>query len=152
MPLDGGHLLGDARMKKVTFKVKTRVVLLSESYLTKWDQYENYIVAGEVLSVDAEDNLTVKWDDDCYRKNTVHKSSELILEKEANIILSKLEEEFEVWANPIRIKIKEAAKSLEEANELAILNKKELVKLHSIVSPLIYALNNIGWETSSFSC
>jgi hypothetical protein len=80
------------------------------------------------------------------------KKDELITEVEADKILSKLEREYEVWAGPIRKKDGKAAKLLQEVGELADEQNRELIEMHDVVGPLIHAMDELGWRTSSLSC
>jgi hypothetical protein len=134
-----------------TFKKDDRVVLVARSNLEEWNEYEDDTTRGVVTSVDAEGKISCKWDDSWHKPST-HTADELITEAEANKILAKLEKEFEVWAGPIRKKMEQAAKLLTEASELAAKQNKDLVEMHELVGPLIGAMDDIGWRTSSLSC
>jgi hypothetical protein len=137
-----------------TFEKGARVVLVAESNLTTHNEYEDDdCTRGVVKSVDKDGKLTVKWDSSWRTTNpSKHDASELMAEEEANKILDKLEAEYEVWAGPIREKIKEAAKLLAEADKLANKQKRDLTEMHEIVGPLIGAMDDVGWRTSSLSC
>jgi hypothetical protein len=138
-------------MKK--FEVGQRVVWVSRSSLKEWNEYEDDTTRGAVKSIDEDGKLSVKWDDSWVTPNPgKHDASELISEVEANKILSKLEKEFEAWAGPIREKMEETAKCLKEAGKLAAKQKKDLAEMHELTSPLISAMDDIGWRTSSLSC
>lgn len=141
-------------MKKKTFEVGARVVLVERSNLDTHNEYEDDdTTRGVVKSVDAEGKLTCKWDNSWITPNpSKHTASELMAEAEANKILEKLEAEYEVWAGPIRKKIEESAKLLAEAGELAAKKDRDLSEMHEIVGPLISAMDDIGWRTSSLSC
>lgn len=141
-------------MKKKTFKVGDRVLLLERSDLETYNEYEDDDTCrGEVLSVSEEGKLKCKWDQVWGQPNpSEHTAEELISEKEADKILSNLEKEYEAWAGPIRKKMEEAAKLLEQAGKMADKQGRELAEMHDIVSPLISAMDDLGWRTSSLSC
>jgi hypothetical protein len=136
-----------------TFEVGTRVVLVEASNLDTYNVDEDDTTRGVVKSIDEAGKLLVKWDDS-WRKPNPEKvlADALITEAEADQILSKLEEEYEVWAAPIRAKIEESAKLLKEAGKLADKQNQDLAELHDLVGPLISAMRSVGWRTSSLSC
>lgn len=139
-------------MKK--YKKDDRVVLFETSNLETHNEYEDDdTTRGVVLSVDNKGRVFVKWDGPYRTPNpSYHMPSELILEAKADQILSKLEDEYEVWAAPIRKKIEKAAKLLLEANEMAGEQGRELVEMENLNSALIDAMDKAGWQTSSFGC
>lgn len=150
MLLDGEPHLSGADMK--TFSVGDRVVWVKYSNLKTWDEYED-TTRGTVKTVDTEGRLSVKWDDKWHNEKPVKLSPDaLISEEEANQIRSKLEAEYEVWAGPIREKMQQAGQLLAEAGELAAKQKKDLAEMHEIISPLLEAMDDLGWSTSSLSC
>lgn len=135
------------------FEVGQRVVLVAASDLDKYNEYEDDCTRGLVKSVEKDGKFLVKWDASWHQPNPdKHNASELMLETEANKILSKLEAEYEAWAGPIREKMEQAAKLLEEAGKLATKQKRDLSEMYEITSPLIGAMESIGWRTSSLSC
>lgn len=140
-------------MKK-TFEVGARVVWVDRSNLDTHNEYEDDdCTRGVVKSIDKDGKLTCKWDGSWTTPNpSKHDASELMAEEEANKILSKLEKEYEAWAGPIRKKIEAAAKLLSEAGELAAEQERDLSEMHEVVGPLISAMDDIGWRTSSLSC
>lgn len=139
-------------MKK-TFEVGTRVVWLERSDLKTHNEYEDDVTRGEVKSIGEDGKYSVKWDDSWVTPNLgKHDASELINEDEADKILSKLEKEFEEWAGPIREKMEAAATLLEEAAKMASKKKRDLTEMHELTAPLINAMDDIGWRTSSLSC
>lgn len=145
----GIHLHGDAKMK--TFEVGQRVVLISGSNLDTHEEYED-MTRGLVKSIDKEGSLTVKWDPNWRKLNpSTHVARELMAEDEANKILSKLEEEYNIWAVPVKEKIKQAANLLIEADALAALQNTNIIDMDA-VNPLLSAMEDIGWSTSSLGC
>ena len=137
-----------------TFQVNDRVVWVERSNLKSHNEYEDDDCTRGVVKAVGEGGLvTVKWDSKWMepRTQSIH-SNKLISEAEANQILSKLEAEYEAWAGPIKAKIKEAAKLLDEAGDLADDQNRNLAEMHEVVGPLIRSMDNLGWRTSSLSC
>lgn len=135
------------------FKVGDRVVDKVESDL-EYHQ-DKYVIRGTILSFKENDPNTVKvnWDQYWVSPNPSNISiDKLILEEEADQLLSKLEAEYEIWAAPIRVKMKEAGQLILEANALALKEKKSLVDLHELSAGLTNAMDEVGWSTSSLSC
>lgn len=142
-------------MSEKTFEVGQRVVWTEKSDLTTHDEYEdgNDLARGEVKSINKDGTFSVKLDGTWHKPNPVKLiASALITEVEAEEILSKLEAEFEVWAGPIRKKLKQAGKLLKEAGELADKQGRDLTEMWDITGPLISAMDEIGWRTSSLTC
>lgn len=138
-------------MKK--FEVGERVVHVKDSSLEKWNEYEDDTTRGVVKKIHESGKLLIKWDDAWRNKeHTEAMPDELISEVEANKILAKLEVEYEVWASPIRKKVEESAKLLAEAGKLAAKQKRDLAEMHDLVAPLLGAMDEMGWRTSSLSC
>lgn len=138
-----------------TFNVGDRVVWVERSNLETHNEYEDDdVTRGVIKAVEAKGKVRVKWDyvwDGSPNPSSIA-TSKLMLESEANEILSKLEAEYEAYAGPIRKKIEKAAKLLEEANELAAAQDRDLTEWSDVVDPLIGAMDTIGWRTSSLSC
>lgn len=136
-----------------TYSVGDRVVLPKRSNLETWNEYEDDVTRGEVKAIPEEGKFTVKWDSSWIKPNPgTYNANELMPEAEANEILARLESEYEAWAGPIREKMKQAGQLLKEAGELADAQKKSLTEMHDIMSPLLGAMDSLGWSTSSLSC
>lgn len=136
------------------FEVGDRVVWEKYSNLTEWndDEYDD-TTRGTVKKIHETGKLLVKWDDKWKTPNPSEvMPKELITEVEANEIRAKLEAEYKVWADPIKEKMEQVGKLLLEADTLATKQKKDLIEMHAIVSPLISAMSEVGWSTSSLSC
>ena len=138
----------------MTFNIGDRVVWINRSDLDAHNEYEDDpCTRGEVKAVDSDGKIQVKWDDNWVQPRvSTLSANELMPESEANDILSKLEDEYEAYTSPIRTKLEQAAKLLEEANELAKEHDRELAEWHDVTDPLLGAMGNIGWRTSSLSC
>lgn len=137
-----------------TFEVGARVVWIARSNLKTHNEYEDDdCTRGVVKSIGEDGKLTCKWDSRWTEPNpSKHNARELMAEDEADAILSKLEAEYEAWAGPIREKMKQAAELLAEADRLATKQKRNLTEMHEVVGPLIRAMDDVGWQTSSLSC
>ena len=137
-------------MKK--FKVGQRVVLRN-SALEEYNDDGSYTQEGIVQEIHKSGKCLVKWDKGWEKGNTAGvEPDDLVSEEEAEKILDTLEKEYDAWANPIKNKMKQAAKLLQEADELAAKQDKNLTDMHNIVIPLLEAMENLGWSTSSLSC
>jgi hypothetical protein len=149
--LAGTLLHGDVKMNK--FEVGQRVVLVSDSNLKEWNVYVDDTTRGVIETINSVNNYSIKWDSKWHTPNpSNHNASELITETEANEIRSQLEKEYEIWAGPIRNKMEQAAKCLEEAEELASKQNKNLAEMHELTYPIVKSMDQIGWITSSLSC
>lgn len=137
-----------------TFKVGDRVVWVERSNLETHCEYEDDdCTRGVIKGIVEPGKYSVKWDSSWTKPNpSTLAANELMLESEANTILESLQAEYEKYAAPIRAKVKEAAKLLEEANTLAAKQARELTEWHDVVEPLLGAMDDIGWRTSSLSC
>lgn len=139
------------------FEVGSRVVDTTRSNLKTHDEYEDGgdVTRGAVVSLidAASDKVKVKWDSQWIEPRTSTIAiKNLMSEKKANQILSKLEAEYESWAGPIREKLKAAGELLREAAQLAQAKKRDLTEMHDLVGELTEAMDDIGWRTSSLSC
>ena len=117
-------------MKK--FKVGQRVVLRN-SALEEYNDDGSYTQEGIVQEIHKSGKCLVKWD----KGNTAGvEPDDLVSEEEAEKILDTLEKEYDAWANPIKNKMKQAAKLLQEADELAAKQDKNLTDMHNIILDL----------------
>ena len=137
----------------MTFKVNDRVVKNDRALKNHCEYEGDDDTSRGVVKEIKGDKYLVKWDPEwSYPNPSEVYAKDLVSEEEAEQILAKLEAEYEVWAGPIREKIEEAAKLLSEAGKLAEKQKRDLAEMHEIVSPLLGAMDDIGWRTSSLSC
>lgn len=81
--------------------------------------------------------VTVKWDDG---------SQEDIYDE------SLIPEDLSDLYGDIISKFEQAGNLIKEANDLASKEKLDLFQLSNIADPLMSALENVGWSTSSMSC
>ena len=137
------------------FEVGQRVVDKKHSDLKHYNEYEDDVTRGVVVSLceDEPHKIRVKWDESYKKPNPENILIEqLIREEEADKILSVLEAEFKVWADPVAEKLKEAGKLIKEADALATKNGRELTEMYDVLGELTSAMEEIGWRTSSLSC
>lgn len=145
-----------------TFKVGDRV---SEATSQSYDDYESIRVplrwdpdsdpnVGVVQAILPDGRVFVKWDSEWANRNSRPvEASELMLEADAVALLAQLEVEFNVAEAEIKIKIKEVAKGIREANALAEKTGRTLSDMHGLVRGELYgAMDDAGWRTSSFGC
>ncbi len=140
------------------FKIDDRVAFIADNMTKKGNLYFNEHEAtpfGVVTSVDPDkDKVTVKWDKKHSYMNQYHKTTDsknLMLEAECLPELSKLEAEFRVFEREIYTRLDQAGKLLLEADKLANSKGKDLAEMEA-VHPLIKAMEDIGWSTSSLHC
>lgn len=117
------------------------------------DEYADYILTGTVLDKKPTQQgfVVVEWDD----SDSNHEGEEevdpelLVLESDKD----QLDIEFEVAQKAIEEKMKEAALLVEEAGQMANqAHARSLESLYEACSPLINAMDNNGWRSSSWGC
>lgn len=116
--------------------------------------YEDDRSFGKIISFnEATSKFKVQWESSWRASHPSELSAErLMTEEEANTLYDKLEGEFNAFANIIEDKMKEAGKLLVEASELADKNGHNLHELYDQVHPLMKAMREVGWSTSSLTC
>jgi len=134
------------------FKVGQRVI--SKDSVNLFEEYEeDQAIRGVVESLGEGDKVSIKWDRKFMSPNPeILSVKELLTEVEGDAKLSTLEADYESWAGPIREKLKAAADLILEAVSLSNKKKRDLVEMHELVSPLIHAMDTVGWRTSSLNC
>lgn len=116
-----------------------------------YDEYDDTTLVGVIRSKPASEGCVwVKWiDGDFANEEEEVEISLLTLESERESI----EKEFSALSKEIQGKMKEAAKLVKEANALAKkAHAKSLADMYDAVSPLINAMDNSGWRSSSWGC
>jgi hypothetical protein len=76
----------------------------------------------------------------------------LLSEADAKAKFSELEKEYEVVAEQVRAKLKEAGSLIKDANKLAKKLGTELAEMYDATDPLENAMDACGWRTSSLHC
>lgn len=114
-------------------------------------------IAGPVTQhPSAGEVVVVEWSSGLMQKVTIRS---LLTEPEADVKTSQmaeeafsLEQEWQQKASTIGDKMKIAAKLIKEADQLAHKSGHELMYLYDEVHPLMKALSDAGWSTSSMIC
>jgi hypothetical protein len=111
---------------------------------------------GKVVGFGASEIVLVEWPG-----GTISKASmrNLLTEQEADIkeakLLAKeaeLNREFNEASKQIKDKLTTASNLIIEASKLAAKNHTDLQSMYDECRPLMQALDNAGWSTSSMSC
>jgi uncharacterized protein YwqG len=147
-------------MKKSDLKPGTQVLASvdSDEYdgggIVKFyfDEYDDYTLTGVVMDKDASPNhVWVKWDESDFSEYDEEEVEVelLTLASERNSI----EADFKAATKEVKQKMKDAAKLIKEANSIALdAHAKSLADMYDAVSPLIDAMDNAGWRSSSWGC
>lgn len=106
------------------------------------------IVASDVLP---DGTVMVKWDS-AYKGHTAVNPSQLLPEAEANEKWSKLEADFDRVTVEVKAKLSEAGKLIAAADQFATDNGFDIQKLWKATGVLEKAMENAGWNTSSWHC
>lgn len=148
-------------MKKSDLKPGTKVLLSmsNEEYSNEdvvkyyYDEYDDNTLVATILDRPAEaGKVWITWEEN----NTYSEGEEA--EVNINILTlesdrSKIEQEFKNFSKGIKAKIKEAAKLVLEANKMAKeAHASSLADMYDAVAPLINAMDNSGWRSSSWGC
>ncbi len=108
---------------------------------------------GEVTDISAKGKITVKWDGSYGRTETLE-AEDLMTEEAGKARYSELEAEFSVIEKQVAAKVKEIAQGIREANALSKKVGKPLAQMgyEIIYRDLYKAMDDAGWNTSSFGC
>lgn len=116
----------------------------------KYDPDGDGLCLGEVTDVSAKGKITVQWD---HGASYTGVASEFLPEDEIKAKWSKLEAEFKEVESQVKIKVKEIAKGILEANKLAKKTGRNLADMYDVVYGDLYkAMDEAGWRTSFFGC
>jgi hypothetical protein len=138
------------------FAIGDRVSEVVTSRKNSWNRK-----VGKVLSEipNDPDTYLVELDLDPYYKArgkapTIkrYEANDLMSEAEAKDALDALENDFNKLQDDLKLKLAEAVKIIEEANKIAEDNGESLAEMHEATDPLLNAMDNAGWRTSSLSC
>lgn len=105
---------------------------------------------GTVVGFNKPNKIIVEWDEDKILKSV--DESTLRSKAEIDKSWSSLEEEFFAVSEKIKGKMKEAAKLLTEAHALSKKTGQDLAGMYDAIGPLLNAMDDCGWRTSSFNC
>jgi hypothetical protein len=129
--------------KNKIFPIGSKVAAISRSY-------KDDLQIGTVIGY--WQNLTiVEWDNGKIIKLN---NNSLVSAQEAQQKKSQFEEEFQAYQDELNDKINQATKLIKEANQLARKNGLDLshFDLSNISEKLIDAIEECGWNTSSWQC
>jgi hypothetical protein len=112
---------------------------------------ENYMITGTVTDAKTDrKQVFVAWDDHEYEIEDGPVDVELLtLESDQD----RIEKEFEEVFEKVKEKMRQAAELISEAHEIALEgHAKDLASMYGAVSPLVNAMDNSGWRSSSWGC
>lgn len=153
-------------MKKSDAKPGTKVLA---SYSSAYEEYSDGEIIAYRYDGEGEDygslvgvirtkeaspgHVWVKWIEGDYLDSLDEEESEvdlkiLILESER----SDIEQEFKKVSKEIKEKMKEAARLVNDAGKLAKKAHAELASMYDAARPLVDAMDNNGWRSSSWGC
>ena len=115
------------------------------------DEYGDYVLTGVVMDKPAgTGSVYVKFDDNDWDYDEEEVDCKLlVLESD----LDQIEVEFKAVSEEIKKKMKEAAKLVNEAGKLAKKARAgSLESMYDAVGPLVSAMDNNGWRSSSWNC
>lgn len=150
-------------MNKKELKPGTKIVVSLPN--NKWydgivtyyhDEYGHNTLTGTIIDKPGnpanKGKVWVAWDkSDHYSEGEENELDISILTLESD--KSNIEQEFKLFSKDIKDKMKEAAKLVLEANELATkAHASSLADMWEEVSPLVNAMDNSGWNSSSWGC
>ncbi len=152
MPAVGALHLGTAERKYTMskeFKVGDRVA----KDFNRYNSEEDDTIRGEVVGFNPK-NGKLLVEQENWRGTEVKEwdPATTLSEAEANEKLSKMEEEYNAVAAQVAEKVAAAAALLNEASSIADKKGFDLQSMYEEVRPLMRALDNAGWSTSSMSC
>jgi hypothetical protein len=153
----GVLLLLDAEGNMTEFKKDMRVMLDFD----KLNQHDETTRRGVILTesrVDAltgEEKVYVKWDHERYRQPNPEEvlTQKLLLEDVGDVKLASLEAEWNEAESKVKENLREAAELINAASEVASqVGCDSLLDMYDAIRPLYSAMDNAGWNTSSFGC
>lgn len=148
-------------MKKSELKAGDRVLASMSDY--EWgdheiipycvDDYGDYTLTGVVLDKKSTQRgfVVVKWDENDFDREEEEEVDPAHLALEAD--KDQLNAEFKAAQKAIEAKMKEAAALVEEAGKMAEqAHARSLQHMYSACRPLISAMDDNGWRSSSWGC
>jgi hypothetical protein len=115
------------------------------------NEYDDYTLTGVVVDKPASDGkVVVLWDENDWDYEEEEVEIKLLTLAEDR---SAIEKEFKNLSKEIKEKMKEAARLVNEAGKLAKqAHAKSLESMWDATGPLINAMDNNGWRSSSWGC
>ena len=117
-----------------------------------YDNVKDCILTGIVSDTKSKkvNHVIVNWDPNDYHFDMTEINVNLLTHSSAQ---SLIEEEFIAVEEQIRLKMEDAAKLIFEAGELSKqINLKSLESFYYATEPLIEAMDQNGWRSSSWNC
>jgi hypothetical protein len=105
---------------------------------------------GTVAEIISSGKVRVNWDRRIFKNNEYQYTNRLLTEEDARKEASRLDAEFQDLESEVLAKMVIAGQAITEAQKLAKQLGVELAMLD--ISPLIDAMNQAGWRTSSLDC
>lgn len=113
------------------------------------NEYDDYTLIGVIRSQEAAaGKVWVKWIEGELTEEDDREVELKVLSLESE--RSQLDKEFKEVERLIQAKMKEAAKLLSEAGKMA--KPRRLASMYDAVRPLVDAMDNNGWRSSSWGC
>lgn len=142
------------KKKSYLYQVGTRVAYvadLDEDFGSEGPSEPHY---GVITTLVKDDQVVVEWDDEYHRSHysALVSANDLLPEEEAKADFSRLEKEFSEIVDHLREKMVAAAKLINEAGKFAKKHELNLSEMYDVYDPLYTAMDNAGWNTSSFGC
>jgi uncharacterized protein YndB with AHSA1/START domain len=108
---------------------------------------------GKITAITEDGEILVKWDDEWMNRNPkIFMATDLQPELSAKEEYTRLEEEFKQLNKELQAKMTEAGNLIKDAAKLAEKHGKELVNMFDACGPLLSAMDQAGWQTSSLGC
>lgn len=116
----------------------------------KYDEYGDSDLVGVIRTKEASaGHVWVKWiEGDLQGDEEEVDLKLLVLESDR----ATIEQDFKKVSKEVKEKMKEAAKLVNEAGKLAKTVHTDLQSMYDAVSPLVDAMDNNGWRSSSWGC
>lgn len=117
----------------------------------RFDEYDDYTLTGVVVDKPAKDgHVIVLWDENDWDYEEEEVEIKLLTLASDR---SEIEKEFKSVSKEIKEKMKEAARLVNEAGKLAKkAHAKSLESMYDASAPLVNAMDNNGWRSSSWGC
>lgn len=153
----GELLLLDAEIKMNKFEKDMRVMKDFEKLNIHEDDRQPGVIIADprVDPITGEEKVYVQWDSTPWRGTNPEEvlTESLISEADGNAKYSQLETEWNVAEAEVKVLINAAAALIDEASEVASkAGCESLTDMYDSIRPLYRAMDNAGWNTSSFGC
>lgn len=137
-------------MKK--FAIHDRVSCINIGGKLVYSVYGDKPSYGIITDILSDGRVMVQWDDRMARKSTPIDPQNLISELEMQKKYSELELAFHKVERDVRDKMTEASQLILDAQKIAKMAGFDLQELSDATSLLENAMDEAGWQTSSWHC